>query len=67
MAETVAPQVNAQWVRDAVLSFVQRGYFDPVVRPRHISAIFMTITAAGRKAAEMLSAPCSDGGDRFVI
>jgi DNA-binding MarR family transcriptional regulator len=53
----VAPQVNAQWVRDAVLSFEQRGYFHRVVRPMYVSAIFMTITAEGRKAAEKLSAP----------
>jgi copper(I)-binding protein len=57
VAATVAPQVNAQWVRDAVLSFEQRGYFHRVVRPMYVSAIFMTITAEGRKAAEKLSAP----------
>jgi hypothetical protein len=57
VAETVAPRVNAQWVRDALLSFEQRGYFHRVVRPMYGSAIFVTITAEGRKAAEMLSPP----------
>jgi hypothetical protein len=55
VAATVAPQVNAQWVRDAVRSFVQRGYFQTTVLPTHTSAIFMTITAEGRKAAEKLT------------
>ena len=54
VAETVAPQVNPQWVRDAVRSFEQRGYFHPVVRPTHVSAIFMAITAEGRKAAQKI-------------
>jgi hypothetical protein len=54
VAETVAPQVNPQWVRAAVRSFEQRGYFHSVVRPAHVSTIFMAITAEGRKAAQKI-------------
>jgi DNA-binding MarR family transcriptional regulator len=56
VAETVLPQVNDQWVSDAVRSYEQRGYIGLISRPLERRLVFLTISSESRKAAESLKA-----------
>jgi hypothetical protein len=51
--ETVLPRFGKDWMRDAVRSHDQHGYFAPVVPPRE-GGILVMISGAGHGAAESL-------------
>jgi hypothetical protein len=62
IAEIVLPQVNEQWVRDAVRGYEQRKYLGHVVRSlgADASTITLMIAGEGRKAAEAVKAQIAE-------
>lgn len=55
VANNILPQVNEQWVRDAVREFRDKGYFGNLIDPLS-GAILCDITGTARRAANTIKA-----------